>query len=189
MIQAASLIKQHERFKLFPHKESAIFSFPNQNMRHSTNKTQLKTVFIGTNAQMGLLQTLVDVMNRLTIHSTHFMKFHGVNHPETIFSPQKCSAIITLMNNRNTKVHFAEEFKTSMLAYKALHAHGFQDESFKNIDQLANYHGRAIYSQYLTNIQENFAKKLKSYCTAMIVTRFQNQVPLGMNRFVYSIYI
>ena len=157
-------------------------------MRHSTNKTQLKTVFIGTNEHMVRLQTLVDVMNRLTIHSTHFMKFHGVNHPETIFSPQKCSAIFILMNNRNTKVHFSDEFKTSMLAYKAFHTQGFRDESFKSIDQLANYHGRAIYSQYLTNIQEHFVKKLKSYCTAMIVTRFVNQVPLGINRY-FILYI
>ena len=68
-----------------------------------------------------------------------------------------------------------------MDAYRALVNHEYEEIS--NFDQLATYHGRMLCAQYLTNVQENFVRKVKAYCTVMIVKRLQDQVPPGLTRY------
>ena len=116
-----------------------------------------------------------------------FMKMHLLDNPTTIYSVEKCKAILVLLN-ANTNMAAAAEFQASMATYRALVGH--QLEAIVHFDQLATYHGRMMCSCFLTNIQENFAKKVKTYCTEFIVKRQQDQVPNGITRYFlnYQIY-
>jgi len=152
----------------------------NPQNKSSTNKTSLKSVFVGDRGQLGFLRNLVEVMNRLTIHATHFMKYHLLRRPETEITNLKCKAIICALNNRNSNQAQLVEFRNTLTAYKA--AITYQEPNLRNIDQCAAYRGNAICSQYLTNIQEHFVQKVKAYCTEMIVKRLRDIVPVGHTR-------
>ena len=64
----------------------------------STSKTLLNSVFLGSDDQWRRIQDLVAKMNRFTIQATHFMKFHAISHPDTIYTGPKCTAIYSLLN-------------------------------------------------------------------------------------------
>jgi hypothetical protein len=118
-------------------------------------------------------------MNRLTIQATHFMKYHLLLHPDTNFTNEKCSAILLLLNNP-TRSAAAAEFRESMQQFRILIDQ--RHEEIRNFQNLSLYHGKQICSQYLTNIQENLVKKIKSFVTNRIVTRFQDEVPDDITR-------
>jgi hypothetical protein len=148
-------------------------------MQSSTTKTLLNSVFVGTDEQWDRIQDLVAKMNRLTIQATHFMKYHLLLHPDTNFTNEKCSAILLLLNNP-TRSAAAAEFRESMQQFRILIDQ--RHEEIRNFYQIAIYHGNQICSQYLTNIQENLVKKIKSFVTNRIVTRFQDEVPDDITR-------
>lgn len=58
----------------------------------------------------------------------------------------------------------------------------YRGEHLAYFQNFANYHGKILESQYLTNHQEHFVQKVKGYCTFMIVERFKDRVPQGMQR-------
>ena len=73
---------------------------------HSTNKTQLKTVWKpGHDQQLQRLQNLVAANNRLMIHATHFMKYHALEQfhrtpsRSVIYTDEKCKSIILRLNH------------------------------------------------------------------------------------------
>jgi hypothetical protein len=147
---------------------------------NSTNKTSLKSVFTGSDNQLDKIHDLVTKVNRLLIHGSHFMKFHALRNPTTMFSKAKCAAILALLNNHESKQAGYDEFLTSLTAYVALT--GNRAAKIPNFQQLSHYHGNQMCAQYLTNIQEHFVQKVKTFCTEMIVKRFLDQVPQGMTR-------
>ena len=152
----------------------------NPQNKSSTNKTSLNSVFLGGPGQLAILHNLVEVMNRLTIHATHFMKYHLLRRPNTIITKSKCMAIICALNNSRSNQAGLAEFSETLTAYKQLI--DYQDTNLRYIDQCAAYRGNAICSQYLTNIQEHFVQKVKAYCTEMIVKRLRDQVPEELTR-------
>jgi hypothetical protein len=115
------------------------------------------------------------------------MKMHLLANPTTIYSVEKCKGILVLLN-ANTNMPAAAEFTASMATYRALVGH--QREGIVNFQQLAAYHGRMMYSCYLTNIQEHFGQKVKTFCTEFIVKRQQDHIPNGITRYIlnYQIY-
>ena len=147
---------------------------------NSTNKTSLKSVFTGSDNQLDKIHDLVTKVNRLLIHGSHFMKFHAIAYPTTMFSKAKCAAILALLNKHDSKQAGSNEFRASLTAYVALT--GSRAAKIPNFQQLSNYHGNQMYAQYLTNIQEHFVQKVKTFCTEIIVKRFLDQVPQGMTR-------
>ena len=147
----------------------------------STSKTSLNSDFVGTNDHRNRIQNLVAKMNRVTIQATHFMKFHAIRHPNTIYTGLKCTAIYSLLN-KHTKSTAANEFRESMRQFRELI--GQRYENIKYFYQLAAYLGNQMASQYLTNIQEHFAQKIKGYCSAMIIKRLQDHVPPQTTRYL-----
>ena len=152
----------------------------NPQNKSSTNKTSLKSVFVGDEDQLAILHNLVEVMNRLTIHATHFMKYHLLRRPETEITNLKCKAIICALNNSRSNQAGLAEFSDTLTEYKA--AIDYQEPNLRYITQCGAYHGNAICSQYLNNIQEHFVQKVKAYCTEMIVKRLRDQVPEELTR-------
>ena len=152
----------------------------NPQNKSSTNKTSLKSVFVGDEDQLAILHNLVEVMNRLTIHATHFMKYHLLRRPDTIITKSKCKAIICALNNSRSNQAGLAEFRDTLTAYKQLI--DYQEPNLANITQCAAYRGNAICSQYLNNIQEHFVQKVKAYCTEMIVKRLRDIVPDRITR-------
>ena len=143
--------------------------------------TLLKTVFIGSAEERQSIKDLSMACSRLMIYASHFMKFHSLANPRSIFNDIKCKAILVLLNSP-TRMAAAAEFQDSMLEYRAL-----VDKPYENISyfhQLAAYLGSQLSSQYLTNIQEHFVQKIKGYCSAMIITRLKDQLPPLITRYL-----
>lgn len=148
--------------------------------RSSTNKTSLKSVFIGSDVQFNRIQNLVIKMNRLVIHASLFMKMHLLANPDFIFSNPACKGILLLLNDDRTRSDLADPFRASMDAYRALV--NFEYERITYFDQLASYHGGMLSTCFLNNIQEHFCQKVKTYCTEFLVKRLRDQVPDGVQR-------
>ena len=148
--------------------------------KFSTNKTSLADVWIGTQEQLQGIRNLVIRNSRLMIYASHFIKYFSISQNYFEYNELDCAAILSLLNNPNSNSRGTDRFKNHIQEFmRIINCRGEGISYFQNF---ALYHGKVLESQYLTNIQEHFIQKVKAYCTFMIVERFKNQVPEGIQR-------
>ena len=117
------------------------------------------------------------------IHATHFIKYHSLLTHYFEYDEKDFCSILKLLNKPNSNFKGSDAFKQSITNYMAVT--GYHGENIQYFNNFASYHGKILETQYLNNVQEHFVQKVKGFCTAMIVHRFQDDVPAGMNRNVH----
>jgi hypothetical protein len=130
-----------------------------QEVRTSVNKTSLKSVWQGTEAQLQKIKSLAEANSRLMMHASHFVKFHSVSNLYFGYDDTDCAAIFALLNNSNTTRRNSDKFRNSILEYMNL-VH-YEGENLDYFTNFALYQGTDLKTQILIMSRSILSKKSK----------------------------